>query len=152
MKTHPLNQEQINKLLLSAAVGSLATLNSDGSPYVTPVHFVHHNGAIYLHGLPKGKKIDNIKADPRVSMTVYEMDSLLLDPDENPCDTNTRYESVIISGRAAPVDSAEQKKEILGAIVKKYEPHLAQRELPDNMVEGTAVVKIDIQEIAGKNY
>ena len=152
MKTHPLSQEQIDMLLSSATTGSLATLNSDGSPYVTPVHFLHSDGTIYLHGLPKGKKIDNIKADPRVSMTVYEMDSLLLDPDEKPCDTNTKYQSVIISGTAVLIDDMERKKEILGGIVGKYTPHLAHKELPDNMVKGTAVIKINIQEITGKYY
>lgn len=152
MKTHPLNQEQIDKLLLSAATGSLATLNSDGSPYVTPVHFIYTNDAIYLHGLPKGQKIDNIKADPRVSIAVYEMDSLLLDPNEKPCDTNTKYESVIISGRALFIDDADHKKEVLKGIVQKYTPHLDQRELPDSMVKGTAVIKIEIQEITGKYY
>lgn len=152
MKTHPLDQEKTNKLLHSAETGSLATLNSDGSPYVTPVHFLFYNDAVYLHGRPKGKKIDNIEADSRVSMTVYEMDSLLLDPDERPCKTNTKYGSVIISGQAALVQDAAYKKEVLAEIVKKYTPHLAQKELPDHQVEGTAVIKIDIQEITGKYY
>lgn len=152
MKTHPLTKEQIDELLLSASTGSLATLNNDGSPYVNPVHFLHYNDAIYIHGLPKGQKINNIKTDPRVSMTVYEMDSLLLDPNGKPCDTNTKYESVIISGKAILIDNLECKKEILVGIVKKYTPHLAQRELPDNMVNGTAVIKIEMQNVTGKYY
>lgn len=152
MKTHPLTTEKIDNLLSSTSTGSLATLNSDGSPYVTPVHFLHHNDAIYIHGLPKGQKIDNIRADSRVSMTVYEMDSLLLDLNEKPCDTNTKYESVIVSGKAILVDDQELKKEVLAGIVKKYTPHLTQKELPDNMVRGTAVIKIEMQNVTGKYY
>lgn len=113
MKTHPLTKERANKLLSTSSVGSLATLNSDGSPYVIPVHFLHYNDSIYIHGLPKGQKIDNIKADRRVNITVYKMDALLLDPDGKPCDTNTKYESVIISGTAALVEDLELKKEVL---------------------------------------
>ncbi len=90
MKTHPLTKEKIDNLLLSTSIGSLATLNNDGSPYVIPVHFLYYNKAIYIHGLPKGQKVDNIGADSRVSMTVYEMESLLLDPNEEPCETNTK--------------------------------------------------------------
>ena len=152
MKTHPLTKEKIDKLLSSTSTGSLATLNNDGSPYVIPVHFLYHNDAIYIHGLPKGQKIDNIRADSRVSMTVYEMDSLLLDPSEKPCDTNTKYESVIVSGKAILVDDREHKKGVLAGIVKKYTPHLTQKELPDNMVKGTAVIKIEMQNVTGKYY
>lgn len=152
MKTHPLTKEKIDKLLSSTSTGSLATLNNDGSPYVTPVHFLYFNEALYIHGLPKGQKIDNIVADSRVSMTVYEMESLLLDPNEEPCETNTKYESVIVSGKATLVDDKEHKKEVLAEIVKKYTPHLTQKEIPDNMVKSTAVIKIEMQNVTGKYY
>jgi len=152
MKTHSLTKEQIDKLLLSASTGSLATLNEDGSPYVTAVHFLRYNDAVYIHCLPKGQKIGNIKADPRVSMTVYEMDSLLLDPNEKPCDTNTKYESVILSGKAVLVEDSERKMEVLVEIVKKYTPHLGQKILPENMVNATAIIKIEIQSLTGKYY
>lgn len=152
MKTHPLTTGQIDQLLSRSLTGSLATLNSDGSPYVTPVHFVSRKGSIYFHGLPKGQKIDNIKADPRISMTVYEMDSLLLDPEGKPCDTNTKYQSIILSGTAFPVDDIEEKRSVLFEIVKKYTPQLAENALPENMVKGTAVIQIQITDITGKYY
>lgn len=152
MKTHPLTEDRVANLLLTSSVGSLATLNNDGSQYVIPVHFLYYNDGIYIHGLPKGQKIDNIKGEARVSMTVYKMDTLLLDPDGKPCDTNTKYESVIISGTATLVEDLELKKEVLIEITKKYTPHLGEKALPDNMVKGTAVIKIDIQTMTGKYY
>ncbi|WP_312642506.1 pyridoxamine 5'-phosphate oxidase family protein [Hydrogenoanaerobacterium sp.] len=84
MKTHRLTKEQVNNLLSQTQTGCLATLNTNGSPYVTPIHFLYLDNAIYIHGLPKGQKIDNIKANSNVSMTVYEMGGLLLDPDVSP--------------------------------------------------------------------
>jgi hypothetical protein len=63
--------------------------------------------------LPKGKKLDNIAHDPRIEFSVYEMDKLLLNSDGNPCDTNTKYESVIISGTAKLVDDINEKEVIL---------------------------------------
>lgn len=152
MKTHMLTKDEIKGLLVRTATGSLSTLNDDGAPYVTPVHHLYYNDSIYIHGLPKGQKIDNIKADPRVSMTVYEMDSLLLDPDGKPCDTNTKYQSVILSGKAILVEDIEHKREVLVEIVKKNTPHLAQNALPENMVKGTAVIQIQILDITGKYY
>lgn len=152
MRSHQLTEEQIRKLLERSQNGSLATLNEDGTPYVTPMHFVLYENAIFAHGLPKGKKLDNITNDPRVGLCVYEMDGLLLDPDGNPCDTNTKYESVIISGNAKLVQNMDEKIKILKEIIKKYTPHLENSEIPDNMANGTAVIRIDITEITGKYY
>ncbi len=152
MKTHLLTKYAIDQLLIHSAAGSLSTLNSDGSPYVIPVHYLYHNGAVYIHGLPKGQKLDNIKADSRVSMAVYEMEGLLLDPEGKPCDTNTKYQSVILSGKAALLEDVEQKRAILSEIVKKYTPHLAAAPLPENMVKGTAVIEVQILEMTGKYY
>lgn len=152
MKTHQLSEEQIHQLLECSQIGSLVTLNFDGTPYVTPMHFVYYQNAIFAHGLPKGKKIDNISNDARIGFCVYEMEKLLLDSDGNPCDTNTKYESVIVSGIAKLVDNIEEKNSVLKEIVKKYTPHLAGKELPINMVKGTAVIQIDITEMTGKYY
>ena len=152
MKTHPLTEQQINHLLQRAQTGSLATLNPDGTPYSTPIHFVYYDNAIFVHGLPKGKKLNNIAQDSRVGFSVFEMDKLLLDPDGKSWDTNTKYESVIISGTAKLVDDIEEKRNALNKIVEKYTPHLVNNEIPNNMVKGTAVIRIDVTEITGKYY
>lgn len=152
MKTHQLAPSQIEALLDKQGVGVLATVNADGTPYVTPIHFVHHKGAVYFHGLPAGQKLDNLDRDNRVGFTVYRMDGLLLDEHENPCDTNTGYESVIISGRASRVDDPERKSEILATVVRKYTPHLLGREIPAAMVKGTAVVEVVVDTVSGKYW
>jgi len=152
MRTHQLNKEQIETLLYKIQTASLATINFDGTPYSTPVQFLYLDNFVYIHGLPAGQKIDNIKTNPNVSFSVYEMDCLLLDPNENPCDTNTKYESVIISGTAALVTDIEIKRNVLNNIVKKYTPHLADKILPENMVKGTAVIQISINDLTGKYY
>lgn len=152
MRTHKLNKEQIETLLYKVQTASLATINFDGTPYSTPVHFLYLDNFVYIHGLPAGQKIDNIKINPNVSFSVYEMDCLLLDPNENPCDTNTKYESVIISGTAELVTDIEIKRDVLNNIVKKYTPHLADKILPENMIKGTAVIQISINDLTGKYY
>lgn len=152
MKTNQLTEEQIHQLLECSQTGILATLNPDGSPYIIPLHFVYYQNAIYAHGLPKGKKIDNITNDARIGFCVYEMDKLLIDPNDNPCDVNTKYESVIISGVANIVIDIEKKDLVLREIIKKYTPQLADRQIPSNMIRGTAVIQIELKEITGKYY
>ena len=152
MKTHTLSKERLDDLLSRSQTGSLATLNSDGTPYVTPVHFVYANNKIYFHGLLKGKKIDNIVRDEKVGFTTYDMQALLLDEKGNPCDTNTKYESAIVTGKATLVENMEVKTMVLQKIVQKYTPHLQDTPLPEAMIRGTAVIQIDILEITGKYY
>lgn len=152
MKTHPLTEQQIKQLLQRGQTGSLATINPDGTPYSTPIHFIYLDEAIFFHGLPKGKKLDNIAHNSKVGFSVYEMEKLLLDPNGKPCDTNTKYESVIISGTAKVLDDIEEKSIVLKKIVEKYTPHLVKNEIPSNMVRGTAVIQIHVIEMTGKYF
>ncbi len=38
------------------------------------------------------------------------------------------------------------------SIVAKFTPHLVDKELPSKMINGTAVIKIDILECVGRYY
>ena len=152
MKTHQLSPNKVNGLLTRSITGTLSTVNSDGSPYGVPVHFVYWNDAIYFHGLPAGQKLNNLKENPCVCFTVYEMDGFLLDPQGKPCDTNTAYTSVVVQGMAQIISDPAEKKNVLDAIIRKYTPQLSGKEIPANMLNGTAVVKTSITEITGKYY
>lgn len=152
MKTHQLPQSDVYSLLQKSLTGTFSTVNQDGTPYSVPIHFVFLDGAIYFHGLPAGQKIINLKANPHVCFTVYEMRGLLLDSNRKPCDTNTEYVSAIIQGTAKILSAQEKKRKVLSAIVAKYTPQLSKVEIPQNMINGTAVVQIDIEKMTGKYY
>lgn len=76
----------------------------------------------------------------------------MLDDTGNPCDTNTKYQSVTVQGTAEIVSDTERKRAVLDTIVDKYTPQLSGTRLPDNMVKGTAVVGIRITEMTGKYW
>lgn len=117
MKTHQLTDKETESLLLNCMTGTLATVNSDGTPYNVPVHYVFFNNSIYIHGLPVGQKISNLKANANICFNIYEMQGLLMDKDGKPCDTNTAYTSVVIQGKAQVVDELNEKK---GCIISSY--------------------------------
>lgn len=152
MKKYQLTSSEANRLLLNCMTGTLATVNSDGTPYVVPVHYVFHGNAIYIHGLPMGQKISNLKANPDICFNVYEMRGLLTDKDGKPCDTNTAYASVVIQGKAQIVEDMTEKKAALSAVISKYTPHLSGKEIPPNMLKGTAVIRLSICQMTGKYY
>ncbi len=151
MIDHQMGQGDVSKLLERAKVAAIATVNDDGTPYVTPVHFACLDGRIYFHGLGKGQKIGNIAARPDVSMTVWEMDSLIIEG-ETPCNVNTGYESVVISGRAVIVEDMAEKEVALKALVEKYVSQMGDRSMPEASVRNTAVVRVDPESVTGKTY
>lgn len=151
-KTHLLLKEQIEELFLRSEVGRLGTFSPDGFPYVLPMHFVYFDNKIYMHGLPKGKKIDNIKFNQNVCFEIDEMLSLLYEGVENPCDVNTEFNSIIVEGKASLVNEFDEKKNALSMIVAKFTPHLVGKELPSKMINGTAVIRIDILKCIGRYY
>ena len=151
MKQHRLSEKEINEVLENAQVGRIATLNENGFPYIVPVHFVMHEENIYIHGLIKGQKIANLIRNNKVGFEVDEMGEIIPDT-ENPCDTNTEFRSVIVSGTAKMVEDAVLKEKILQAIVYKYTPQLSHLEFPEKMMKATGVIEISIVEITGKYY
>ncbi|WP_041962580.1 pyridoxamine 5'-phosphate oxidase family protein [Sulfurospirillum cavolei] len=151
-KTHQLTQEQIEALFERALVGRLGCIRADGYPYVVPMHFIYTSHALYMHGLPKGQKIQSIKANANVCFEIDEMLSLLDHDVQNPCDVNTEFNSIIVQGEAHIVENPDEKKEALAKIVAKFTPHLADKELPEKMINGTAVIRIDIKECVGRYY
>ncbi len=150
MKSNQLTTDQIIALLTEVQVGHLATLNANGCPYVIPVHFVYSEKAIYIHGLSKGQKVENIQRNSSVCFEVVRQRNFLLA--DEPCDVNTEYKSVIIHGKASLLNEKEKKIEALDAIVRKYVPNLAGKEFPSNMLAATGVIKIEVNECTGKFY
>ncbi|WRS28044.1 pyridoxamine 5'-phosphate oxidase family protein [Oscillospiraceae bacterium MB08-C2-2] len=152
MKRFQLTEKQVEELLHRAEVGRLGTIGEDGYPYVIAMHFVYHKGSIYMHGLPKGQKIDNIQKYPKVCFEVDELLGLQIDADGKACNTEAVYNSAVIRGTARILEEIESKREVLGKLVEKYTPQFAGQELPENMVKGTAVIEIRIDTSTGKYH
>lgn len=152
MKTHQLNRRQIDSLLDRAEVASLATVNADGTPYVTPVHFLYQEGAVYVHGLFGWAENRQHQGKPRRMSDGLRDEESAARSGGKTCDTNTGYQSVILQGTASLLADVGAKKTVLEGIVRKYTPALSDRVLPENMIKGTAVLKIRADAATGKYY
>lgn len=153
MRENQLTLKQMEKLLNKQQIGHFATVNEDGRPYVTPMHYAYLNGKIYMHGLPLGQKLDNLKKNPYVGFEVQKCGKFKLA--RNPktaCNVNTEYESVIITGTAEVIQDFDIKEAALWAIVKKYVPELETLPMPANAIKGVAVIEITIEAMTGKFY
>jgi len=116
--------KEMTRILASANIGRMATVDTEGYPYIIPLNFVFHEGCVYFHCAPKGEKLDHLTRDPRVC---FEVDAPLaylevaFNPERNPCRTHQLYHSVIIRGLARIVPDGELKTAALNALVAKHE-------------------------------
>lgn len=140
-----ITETEARELLARGEYGILSTCGPDGRPYGIPLSYCVMNNAIYFHCAVEGHKLENIAADSRVSFCVVGKTEVL--PDQ----FATRYESVIISGRAAEVFD-EEKLQALGGLLEKYSAEYRLQGLNYIEAQGgqTRVFRIGIEAICGK--
>jgi nitroimidazol reductase NimA-like FMN-containing flavoprotein (pyridoxamine 5'-phosphate oxidase superfamily) len=137
-------------LLHASPVGRLGTVGKDGRPMVKPLNFVYHDGKIYFHTAREGEKIDDIKRDGRVCFEVDLPIAFVRGQPDNPCGAEYLYRSVIAQGRASLVENREERLAALSALMKKYQPEGGYGEFVPEKLALTGVVRIDIEEMTGK--
>ncbi len=151
------DRKEVDAILKRCRVGRIATNGADGYPYITPLNYVYHDGAVYFHCSRVGEKLDNLKRDSRVC---FEIDIPLayLDLDyygEMPegCNVTQFYHSVIVRGKAEIVTDVDEKAAALTALVASHEPEgrRFQKISAETRAVGMCeVVAIRIETITGK--
>lgn len=144
-----LNSATIDELLHSCHVGRLGTIGKDGYPRIKPLNFVYLDGKIYFHSAKEGEKIDDIRRDSRV---IFEIDEPMgyVKSDINPCSAKYLYRSLLIKGKAAIVRDENERLHALRSLMEKYQPEGGYGKFQPEKLAITAVVRIDIEEVTGK--
>ena len=123
----------------------------DNDPYVVPMNYgyTQKNGnlVIYLHSALRGKKLDMIRANPRV---FFEIDCDIQPFDGvKPCQYGLVYSSVMGRGVAHIVDDVEEKKQAMTVLMKTQTGKDFSFE--DRLVSMVAVIRIDVEEYTAKH-
>lgn len=142
-------KETLEFLLKRTLVGRIATVNSEGSPVIKPVHFLYRDGKIYIHSSQKGEKIRDLQ---RGSPVCFEVDEFIAygAAQDSPCEAHSYYRSVIVKGKGALVREKEKKRKILELLMEKYQPEGGYGEISREILQRTAVIEISIEEMRGK--
>jgi nitroimidazol reductase NimA-like FMN-containing flavoprotein (pyridoxamine 5'-phosphate oxidase superfamily) len=140
----------ITDLLGRSPVGRLGTVGADGWPMVKPLNFAYHAGRIYFHCALEGEKLDHIAHDSRVCFQVDLPIAYVNGTAENACRATFLYRCVIIRGRARLVDDEAEKVQALTALMAKHQPTGSFGPFPAEALAVTGVVRIDIEEMVGK--
>lgn len=145
-KDRALNVDDISRILENSEFGIFATVGCDGYPYGAPVSFVYHNNSVYFHcAMNTGHKLENIKNNDKVCFTVVGKTEVLAEK------FSTKYESVVLFGRAAEIFD-EEKENALQQLVMKYSPDFLEKgkKYIEDENHLTSVIKIEIEHITGK--
>ena len=123
----------------------------DNEPYVVPMNYgyTHEDGklVIYLHSAVRGKKLDMIRANPKV---FFEIDCDLVPfESELPCQYGLAYSSVMGKGIARIVDDVEEKKKAMSVLMKTQTGKDFTFE--DRLVSIVAVIRIDVEAYTAKH-
>jgi nitroimidazol reductase NimA-like FMN-containing flavoprotein (pyridoxamine 5'-phosphate oxidase superfamily) len=92
---HHLDADGIESLLASSIVGRIACNQSGDRPYLVPLAYAYDGESIYAVSGP-GRKLDLMRADPRVS---FEVDRV----DRSDC-----WQSVVAEGEFEEVSDADE--------------------------------------------
>jgi nitroimidazol reductase NimA-like FMN-containing flavoprotein (pyridoxamine 5'-phosphate oxidase superfamily) len=140
-----MKKKQIEAIMRSAFVCRLGILDRN-TPYIVPLCFGYHDDTLYFHGSVTSRKYALIRKHPRVC---FEFD-ILAEPlsAPAPCDWDMRYQSVIGFGEASMVEGMDEKRQALEIIAAQYDKE--GKTFPDNKVRATAVFKVSIASMTGK--
>ena len=140
---------KIIEILDKAKIAHIGLVDGD-EPYVVPMNYgyVMNDGklTIYLHGARRGRKLDVMRANPKVFFEA-ECD---LQPFEGDiaCRYGIAYSSVMGKGIATIVDDVEEKKKALSILMKTQTGK--DFEFEDKMVAFVSVIRIDVSEFTAK--
>lgn len=144
-----LGESEAFAYLAAGTEGRLATVDADGQPYIVPLNYVFFRGGIYFHSASgRGRKLANIAADSRVCFEVSQTDKAVFA--EKPCDSATRFTSVIVFGKARIVDDEAEKLAALTALTAKFAAGRSFRPIDAAMAKGCTVVAVSVDGITGK--
>ena len=123
----------------------------DNEPYVVPMNYGHtfEDGKlkVYLHSALRGKKLDMIRANPRV---FFEIDCDLM-PFEGKltCQYGMVYSSIMGRGTATLLEDVEEKIRAMVHLMKTQTGK--DFTFDEKLVSIVAVIRIDVEEYTAKH-
>ena len=144
------DENQIRHILDTAKVLHLG-LAVNNEPYVVPMNYGYamEEGklVLYLHSAVRGKKLDMIRANPKVFFEI-DCDRVPFES-ELPCQYGLSYSSVMGKGIAHIVDDVEEKKKAMSILMKTQTNKDFTFE--DRLVSVVAVIRIDVENYTAKH-
>ena len=143
--------------VINAAPYFALGLTDHNEAYMVPLDFGYESngqnlGTVYFHCARAGRKLDLLKANPRVSLLFVASGHALIDEGDGSlaCTLNTDYRSVMALGEARVIEGEAEKLAAMRVVLRQHGcEHLPVD--PKNL-DKTALVRVDLNQAMGKAY
>ncbi len=135
----------LHKILTTAEICRVAFFDNE-YPYIVPMNFGYHQGNLYFHGAPEGRKLDLIRNNNKVGFEI-ELDHEVI-KDEVSCKWTTKYRSIIGTGEITIVTDREEKTAGLNYIMIQHGK--TDNTYHSSAVDYIVVLKLTIKSMTGK--
>ena len=141
---------KILEILDKSKVVRIGLVDGDEA-YVVPMNYgyTYENEklTLYLHGARRGKKIDLMRANPKV---FFEMDCDIVPFEgEVACKYGITYSSIMGKGKATILEDPEEKMQALTYLMKTQTGK--DFEFNEKLVSVVAVIRIDVSDFTAKH-
>lgn len=116
-------------------------------PYAVTVNFGYADGAVFFHCAREGRKIECLRQNGLASFQAVAEHELVRQV--KGCGYTTHYKSISGFGRARELTDPAEKAAALDVIMAQHDGPTGQ--YPPEILERTAVVRIDVEEMTGKS-
>lgn len=137
--------KEIEGVIRRAEVLHLALTGPEG-PYALTVNFGYRDGKFYFHSAPEGRKIDMLKADPRVAFCLHADYEVVRA--ETGCKWSAKFQSVAGQGRARFLTDPAEKELGLRAVLATFGS--GDQPMESAVLNRTAVLEITPENLEGK--
>lgn len=144
-KKQKLTEKQCIDILKKAKTAILALHGDDGYPYSVPVNYVYLDGKIYFHGAKSGHKIDAIKNNSKVSISIIDQEDVIEE------ELTTYFRSIILFGKAKILQDDDEIYQAVNALGLKYcNDEVAVEKEIQREWKDLCCVEITIEHLTGK--
>jgi hypothetical protein len=122
----------------------------DGQPFVIPTGYARVDNHIYIHGSAASRMLRSLSAGIDVCLTVTIVDGIVLA--RSAFHHSMNYRSVVVFGKAIPVEEPGEKMEALYALSEHIIPGRWKdvREPNEQEMKATLVLKLPLEEASAK--
>lgn len=120
----PTDKELMEKIVTDGYIGYLGFVSDE--PYVIPINYTYSRGRILIHCALEGKKLNLIRANPRVCIAVARQEGQPTPHAGDAC--SNPFQSVLCWGEARIVGDLDERQAILNEFQARFDTPERKRE------------------------
>ena len=141
------DKESMEEILREGDIGHLAFVSDE--PYVIPINYTYSQGRIIFHCALEGRKLDLIRANPKVCLEVSSQEGRPAPHAADVCDAP--FQSVLCWGEARIIDDLAERIEILNEFQARYDDPPGTRDpITEERANNCGAIEITVTKMTGR--